>query len=312
MVADGVVAEPPQAFGQLLRLFMGEVVGAEAEIDAVETLRHARQFFEFEMRAVGANPAVFSRRAVGEFEDSEIKSGTGLDAEARVQNGPVVIRFQHNRFHCSDFHAGVPFQRHGELEAFSAWPWLALRHLGADSDFHAAAPLAVVLNHDVGVAFQCGGKDAVRREEFERLAVGVCDHDVFERHGEGRLFLVAELEGDLCGIDGIEIEIDMEGIEDDVFLRREGVVEFQRTVRKQRADEIHGDGLAGSRSRRVGFANGFGILVIAETAEIPVGSREAGGDGAEDMRLRADFAAAVLVGPVGHGGGGHRADGHCA
>ena len=159
----------------------------------MDLTKNAWQFFEFEMRAVGADPTVFSRWAVGKFEDCEIKSGTGLNAEAHIQNGPVVIRFQRNWFHGRHLHSVIPFHRQDDFEAFSCGPCFVVRHLRTDADFHGTAPLAVVLHHDVCVFFQRGGHDAVWCEDFKRLAVGVCNHHAFKCFRKIRLFFVAKL-----------------------------------------------------------------------------------------------------------------------
>ena len=81
VVADGVVAESCESGGEDFALLGGDVMGAEAEVDAVEALRDAGLALEFEVGAVGDGVAVLAGGGVEADDVREVERGALLDFE---------------------------------------------------------------------------------------------------------------------------------------------------------------------------------------------------------------------------------------
>ena len=154
MVAQRVVAETRQTIRQDVALLMGENVRRHAEIHAVETLRLAGQFLEFEILPDGFRPAVFAGGTVQRHNIREINGGAFFNLQFVDQRNPrLAVRLHDNWPVLYDFDGFR--QRHRErhdvlLAAFPA-VHIFLRHHGvlrrdAHADFKLLMrPATVVL-----------------------------------------------------------------------------------------------------------------------------------------------------------------------
>ena len=162
--AQGVVADAPESLGQAVGQFVVEVVGGEAEVDAVEAdrlvgLRCAKA--KCALR-VDDDPAGLAGRGVARNHLAEVERRAGLHVEGHIQRQPVVAGLDRDR--AVLFQAMPPSAESVKASAIvlPAGPRFRRVGIGAHAHREGLAPLAVVLHQHRGGAGRASGASACR------------------------------------------------------------------------------------------------------------------------------------------------------
>ena len=142
-----VVAKPRKPLREDVRLLLGlPVVCAEAEIDAVEALRHPRTVGELKVPISHDDPPVFPRRGVDAADGREVKRASGLHRRRGAHGNPVFSGDDLHRSRRHKRHSRRRGQRCAEAVHLPGRKGLCGTHY---AELESAAKLGVVLHEHI-------------------------------------------------------------------------------------------------------------------------------------------------------------------